>query len=65
MRAIASQREKGREMNEKALANYQDTGAIVNLVLDEQIFMTTLYGIVLLVLGILIQNMIGRHAKIT
>ena len=38
---------------------------IVNLVLKEQIFMTTVYGIVLLVLGILIQNMIGRHAKTT
>lgn len=36
---------------------------IVNLVLDEKIFMTTLYGIVLLVLGIVIQNMIGRNAK--
>jgi drug/metabolite transporter (DMT)-like permease len=38
---------------------------IVNLVLKEQIYMTTIYGIVLLVLGILIQNMIGRHAKTT
>lgn len=38
---------------------------IVNLVLDEQIYMTTVYGVVLLVLGILIQNMISRHAKIT
>ena len=36
---------------------------IVSLVLDEQIYMTTIYGIVLLVLGVLIQNMIGRHAK--
>jgi len=38
---------------------------IVNLVLDEQIYLTTVYGIVLLVLGILIQNMISRHAKNT
>jgi len=38
---------------------------IVNLVLEEQIYMTTIYGIVLLILGILIQNMIGRHAKTT
>ena len=38
---------------------------IVSLVLDEQIYMTTIYGIVLLVLGVLIQNMIGRHAKTT
>lgn len=38
---------------------------IVNLVLDEQIYMTTIYGIVLLVLGILIQNMISRNAKST
>ncbi len=36
---------------------------IVNLVLDEKIFHTTVYGIILLVTGILIQNMIGRHAK--
>jgi drug/metabolite transporter (DMT)-like permease len=35
---------------------------IVNLVLDEKIFQTTVYGIVLLVSGILIQNMIHRHA---
>lgn len=38
---------------------------IVYMVLDEQIFMTTLYGIVLLVMGILSQNMIGKHAKTT
>ena len=36
---------------------------IVNLVLDEKIFQTTIYGIILLVSGILIQNMIKRHAK--
>lgn len=36
---------------------------IVNLVLDEKIFQTTVYGIILLVSGILIQNMINRHAK--
>lgn len=35
---------------------------IVNLVLDERIFITTIYGILLLVSGILIQNMQGRHA---
>ena len=36
---------------------------IVRLVLDETIYLTTLYGIVLLVSGILIQNMITRNAK--
>ena len=36
---------------------------IVNLVLDEKIFQTTVYGIILLVSGILIQNMINRLAK--
>jgi len=36
---------------------------IVRLVLKEEIFMTTLYGIILLVSGILIQNMIARDAK--
>ena len=36
---------------------------IVNLVLDEKIFQTTVYGIILLVSGILVQNMINRHAK--
>jgi len=34
----------------------------VNLVLDEKIFQTTVYGIILLVSGIVIQNMIHRHA---
>ena len=38
---------------------------IVNMVLNENIYLTTIYGIVLLVLGILIQNILGRHAKIT
>ncbi len=37
----------------------------VYLVLDENIYLTTIYGIVLLVSGILIQNIIGRHAKLT
>jgi len=36
---------------------------IVRLVLKETIFMTTLYGIILLITGILIQNMISRNAK--
>lgn len=35
---------------------------IVNLVLDEKIFQTTVFGIILLVSGILIQNIINRHA---
>ncbi len=35
---------------------------IVNLVLDERIFTSTIYGIVLLVSGIWIQNMKSRHA---
>ena len=34
----------------------------VRLVLREEIFLTTVYGIILLVAGILIQNMIRRHA---
>jgi len=38
---------------------------IVNQVLHEKIYITTVYGIVLLVIGILIQNMISRNAKIT
>ena len=38
---------------------------IVNLVLDEKIFHTTVYGIILLVSGILIQNIMGSHAKVT
>ncbi|MCP4310676.1 MAG: DMT family transporter [Bacteroidetes bacterium] len=36
---------------------------IVRMVLKEEIFLTTLYGIILLVTGILIQNMISRDAK--
>jgi drug/metabolite transporter (DMT)-like permease len=36
---------------------------IVRLVLNETIFMTTLYGIILLISGILLQNMITRNAK--
>ncbi len=36
---------------------------IVRLVLKETIFMTTLYGIILLMTGILIQNIISRNAK--
>lgn len=36
---------------------------LVRLVLQETIFLTTLYGIILLISGILIQNMIGRNAK--
>ena len=35
---------------------------IVNRVLEEQIFLTTLLGMILLVSGILIQNTLGRHA---
>ena len=38
---------------------------LVNLVLDERIYATTVFGIVLLVSGILIQNMTGGHAKST
>jgi drug/metabolite transporter (DMT)-like permease len=38
---------------------------IVKLVLDESIFVSTLYGIVLLVAGILIQNMVSRYARKT
>ncbi len=38
---------------------------IVNQVLDERIFLTTVYGIVLLVSGVMMQNMLGRHAKIS
>ncbi|MCK4749846.1 MAG: DMT family transporter [Bacteroidales bacterium] len=38
---------------------------IVNQVLEEKIFLTTVYGIILLVSGIVIQNLIGRHAKIS
>jgi len=34
---------------------------IVNRVLDEKIFLTTLFGIMLLVSGILVQNTIGKH----
>ena len=36
---------------------------IVKLVLNETIFLTTLYGIILLISGILIQNMITRNAQ--
>ncbi len=36
---------------------------VVRLVLREEIFMTTIYGILLLVSGILVQNMISRDAK--
>lgn len=36
---------------------------IVRLVLQETIFLTTLYGIILLISGILIQNMLSRNAK--
>ncbi|MFO7670448.1 MAG: DMT family transporter [Bacteroidales bacterium] len=36
---------------------------MVRLVLNETIFLTTLYGIILLISGILIQNMITRNAK--
>ncbi len=36
---------------------------LVHLVLDERIYVTTVFGIVLLVSGILIQNITGRHAK--
>jgi len=36
---------------------------IVRLVLKEEIFMTTLYGIILLVTGILIQNTLSRNAQ--
>lgn len=36
---------------------------IVRLVLKETIFLTTLYGIILLITGILIQNIISRNAK--
>lgn len=35
----------------------------VRLVLNETIFLTTLYGIILLISGILLQNMITRNAK--
>jgi uncharacterized membrane protein len=35
---------------------------LVKLVLDENIYLTTIYGILLLVSGILIQNMQKRHA---
>jgi len=35
----------------------------VNLVLDESIYITTVYGILLLVSGIVIQNMKGKHAR--
>ncbi len=37
---------------------------IVRLVLNENIYLTTVYGIILLVTGIVIQNMKGRHAGI-
>ncbi len=36
---------------------------IVRLVLNETIFLTTLYGIILLISGILIQNMLTRNEK--
>lgn len=36
---------------------------IVRMVLNESIYLTTLYGILLLVSGILIQNMIAKNAK--
>ncbi|MFO7932619.1 MAG: DMT family transporter [Bacteroidales bacterium] len=35
---------------------------IVNRILDEKIFLTTLFGIIFLVAGILVQNTIGKHA---
>ena len=38
---------------------------LANQVLDERIYMTTLFGIILLVAGILIQNTTGRYAKKT
>lgn len=38
---------------------------IVHQVLDEKIYLTTVYGIVLLVSGIMIQNITGTHAKST
>jgi drug/metabolite transporter (DMT)-like permease len=38
---------------------------LANQVLDERIYMTTLFGIILLVAGILIQNATGRYAKKT
>jgi drug/metabolite transporter (DMT)-like permease len=38
---------------------------LVNQVLGETIFLTTVYGIILLVSGIVIQNLIARHAKIS
>ena len=37
----------------------------VKTVLDERIFLTTVFGIILIVSGIIIQNLTGRHAKIT
>ncbi len=37
---------------------------IVRLVLNENIYLTTIYGIMLLVTGIVIQNIRGRHAAI-
>ena len=36
---------------------------MVKLVLGEEIFQTTVYGMILLVSGLLIQNMMNRHAK--
>lgn len=36
---------------------------LASQVLGEKIFLTTVYGIILLVSGILVQNLIGRHAK--
>ena len=36
---------------------------IVNLVLKEKIYMTTLFGIILLVAGIWIQTIVNRHAR--
>jgi drug/metabolite transporter (DMT)-like permease len=38
---------------------------LVNQVLGEKIFLTTVFGIILLVSGIVIQNLIARHAKIS
>ena len=36
---------------------------IVHIVLDEKIYVTTIFGIILLVSGILIQNLFSRHEK--
>ncbi len=36
---------------------------IVNIVLDESIYKTTVFGLILLISGIVIQNMKGKHAQ--